>query len=72
MKSLTKREKTVLDQLLQGKSNKEIAMVLGVSEKTVEKHLTSIYHKLDVSGRAEAIVLSYSEMAKKAEAKGKR
>jgi len=64
MENLTKREKAILDQLLQGKSNKEIAMVLSVSKKTVEKYLTSIYQKLGVSGRAEAITFSYRALPK--------
>lgn len=36
---LSRREKDVVDLLLQGKSNKQIALALGVSERTVEFHL---------------------------------
>lgn len=50
------REKEVLDHLLQGKSNKQIAFTLGISTNTIEFHLKNIYKKLDVNSRAEAIV----------------
>jgi DNA-binding CsgD family transcriptional regulator len=53
---LTKRENEIIDLLLEGKSNKEIASILGIKEGTVESHLTSIYAKLGVSSRAEAIL----------------
>jgi DNA-binding CsgD family transcriptional regulator len=52
---LTKRESEVLDQLLSGKSNKEIAEALFISESTVKTHARSIYSKYDVSSRAELI-----------------
>ena len=47
-------EKKIIDLLLQGKSNKQIALALGISERTVEFHLTNIYRKLGVRSRAEA------------------
>jgi DNA-binding CsgD family transcriptional regulator/outer membrane lipoprotein-sorting protein len=61
---LSKREKEVLDLLIQGISNKQIAFHLGISEKTVEKHITSIYQKTGVRSRAEVIVWA---MARKKE-----
>jgi len=53
---LTKREKEVAELLLQGKSNKQIALALGIAEHTVEFHLKNIYEKLGVGSRAEAII----------------
>jgi DNA-binding NarL/FixJ family response regulator len=50
------REKDVLKLLLQGKGNKQIALELGIANRTVEFHLSNIYAKLDVSTRAEAIL----------------
>ena len=47
-KVLTKTEKTVLDHLMQGKSNKEIAFETGRSRRTVEDHRASIMKKLGV------------------------
>jgi len=49
-------EQKVIDQLQQGKSNKQIALALYITESTVESHLTKIYAKLGVSSRAEAIL----------------
>lgn len=53
---LSKREKEVVELLLQGKSNKQIALALGISNRTVEFHLKNIYTKLQVSSRTEAIL----------------
>ena len=53
---LSKRELEVAELLLQGKSNKQIALALGISEHTVEFHLKNIYAKLKVGSRAEAIL----------------
>lgn len=53
---LSKREKEVAELLLQGKSNKQIALALGIAEHTVEFHLKNIYAKLGVGSRAEAII----------------
>jgi len=41
-----------------GKMNKEIGLALGISEKTVEKHLSEMYTKLNVTSRVEAAVLA--------------
>jgi len=53
---LSKREEEVVELLLQGKSNKQIALSLGISDHTVEFHLRNVYAKLQVSSRAEAII----------------
>jgi len=53
---LSRREKEVVTLLLQGKSNKQIALSLGVSERTVEFHLKNIYAKLQVNSRVELIL----------------
>ncbi len=55
-KDLSKRERNVVDLLLQGKSNKQIAVTLDIAETTVEFHLRNVYAKLQVSSRAEAIL----------------
>lgn len=52
---LTDREKEVLDQLANGLQYKEIAAKAGISVETVRRHVHSIYTKLQVSGRHEAI-----------------
>lgn len=54
--SLTAREHEVLTQLVAGKTNQEIAAALVISEKTVEKHLHSLFVKFDASSRVEAAV----------------
>lgn len=53
---LTERERLVLDHLAQGMRNADIAAELYLSPKTVSNHLTSIFAKLQVAGRGEAIV----------------
>jgi DNA-binding NarL/FixJ family response regulator len=53
---LTTREMGVLQHVVVGKTNYEIGAALGISEKTVEKHLGEIYSKLDVTTRVEAAV----------------
>lgn len=57
VQSLTDRERRVLDRLTLGTSNRELAAELGISPKTLQNHLTSIYRKLGVSSRAQAIRL---------------
>lgn len=54
---LSRREKEVVYLLLQGKSNKQIALSLNVSERTVEFHLKNVYSKLQVNSRVELILL---------------
>lgn len=51
---LTNRELDILQQVALGRSNKEIAGVLYISEKTVKNHLTNIFQKLNVQGRTQA------------------
>jgi DNA-binding NarL/FixJ family response regulator len=56
--SLTPREREVLQWLVAGKTNQEIGAALGISEKTVEKHLDAVFRKLGVASRVEAAVLA--------------
>ena len=53
---LTKTEIKVLDMLGSGLSNKELAMELNCSVKTIKNHLNSAFHKLGVTSRTEAVV----------------
>lgn len=55
--TLTNREQTVLRDVVAGKTNQQIAQELHISPKTVAKHLTSIYAKLGVASRPEAVAL---------------
>jgi len=50
------REEAVIDHLMQGESNKQIALALGVSTRTVKFHLGKVYAKLGVASRGEAIL----------------
>ncbi|RKN65159.1 LuxR family transcriptional regulator [Paenibacillus ginsengarvi] len=59
MSSLSSREQEVLGHVLLGKSNREIAEELRISEHTVKNHMTNIFHKLGVTDRAQAIALVY-------------
>lgn len=52
---LTDREREVLQRVADGARSKEIALQLGISERTVKAHLASIYNKLGVDSRAAAI-----------------
>lgn len=52
---LTSREHQILRLLVTGLTNREIARILGNSENTVRNHTISIFAKLDVSDRAEAV-----------------
>lgn len=52
---LTERETEVLGLLAKGLANKQIAASLGISEHTVKFHVSSIYTKLNVTNRAEAV-----------------
>jgi two-component system NarL family response regulator len=53
---MTPREKEVLRFLTTGRTNKEIAKALFISEKTVKSHLNSIFRKLNVTRRLQAIL----------------
>ncbi len=55
---LTARELEVLRQLVEGKTNPEIADALFISERTVQTHVARILHKLDVSSRTAAATLA--------------
>jgi DNA-binding CsgD family transcriptional regulator/N-acetylneuraminic acid mutarotase len=52
----SKRQREVIELLLQGKGNKQIALALGITERTVEFHLQNVYAKLHVSSAREAIL----------------
>ena len=56
--SLTPRERDLIELIAQGRDNAQIAAQLGVSAKTVRNHITSIFAKLEVENRAQAIVLA--------------
>ena len=55
---LTTREMDVLRLVVAGKTNQEIGIALGISEKTVEKHLEGVFSKLGVASRVEAAVVA--------------
>jgi len=58
---LTGREMDVLRLVVEGKTNQEIALALGISDKTVEKHLEGVFAKLGVASRVEAAVHAVRE-----------
>ncbi len=58
---MTKREKDVVMQLVEGKTNRQISGELGIDEKTVKNHLWKIYKKLGVNNRTQLLHRLYHE-----------
>jgi len=56
MNKLSRRELEVIHLLLQGNSNKLIALALGISDRTVEFHLKNVYAKYQVNSRMELVL----------------
>lgn len=56
--ALTRRELEVLKLVAKGHFNKEIAIQLDISERTVKNHISSIFRKIDVSDRTQAAVFA--------------
>ncbi len=63
MKSLTEREREILEHLANGKSNKAIALALGISHDTVKLHVRHILSKLGLRSRVEAAVFAVEHRA---------
>jgi DNA-binding NarL/FixJ family response regulator len=61
LEQLTNRERDVLALIAQGRSNKRIALELGISEKTVKTHVGHVLAKLGVTDRTQAAVLAVQE-----------
>lgn len=59
-RGLTARESEVLGWVVLGRSNAEVATLLGLSDRTVQKHLERCYRKLGVSNRSEAAAVARS------------
>jgi DNA-binding NarL/FixJ family response regulator len=57
---LTPRELQVLRLVAEGRSNKIIAEQLGLSERTIDRHVSNILTKLDVSSRTAATAFAYA------------
>ena len=55
---LTAREAEVLSWLSKGKANRDIAQILGLSPRTIDKHLEQIYAKLGVENRTAATAIA--------------
>lgn len=60
---LSPREEQIVGCLLQGKSNKEIARTLGLSEKTIKHYMTNLMNKLRVKSRLEVVVAARAGVA---------
>ncbi len=60
MDTLTERERTLMGLLAKGYSNKQLARELSISVNTVKFHLRSVFEKLAVNSRAQAIAYYYS------------
>ncbi len=58
---LSEREHSILELVARGKTNKEIAVELFLSEKTIKHYMTNILHKLHVRNRVEAALLLFKE-----------
>jgi len=60
--ALTPRETEVLSWIAKGKTNRDVAEILGMSPRTVNKHLEHVFEKLGVETRAAAAALASREL----------
>jgi len=60
---LTEREKAVAECAAQGKTNKEIARVLHITERTVKAHLSSVFEKCEVRDRLQLVLIMSGKSA---------
>lgn len=56
---LSLREAEVFNHLVEGKANREISVILNISQRTVQKHLERVYKKLGVESRTAAVISFY-------------
>ena len=61
LKELSGKQLEILHWARQGKSNRDIATIMGLSKRAIDYHMSEILRKLGVASRAQAIVLSSSE-----------
>ncbi len=67
IETLSPRERTLLEALSKGLTNRELARDLEISENTVKFHLSNLFEKLDVRNRAQAIAFFYANRASRGE-----
>lgn len=58
---LTDRERQILNLIISGRSNKEMAAILGISAKTIDRHRTALMQKLDVHSVAQLMTVALRE-----------
>lgn len=65
LRVLTPRESEIVDAIVAGRTTKQIAEVLGVSQRTIDAHRSAIFQKLDISSAAELIRIAiYAGLAR--------
>lgn len=67
IESLSPRERTLLEALSKGLTNKELSRELDISANTVKFHLSNLFEKLSVKNRAQAIAFFYANRASRGE-----
>ncbi len=65
IEQLSRRERTMLEALSKGLTNKELSKELEITTNTVKFHLSNLYEKLSVKNRAQAIAFYYANRAEK-------
>ncbi|MBE1285556.1 MAG: response regulator [Rhodobacteraceae bacterium] len=65
IEQLSRKERSMLEALSKGLTNKELSKELGITTNTVKFHLSNLYEKLSVKNRAQAIAFYYSNRAEK-------
>lgn len=68
MALLSPRQREILTLVAAGRTSKEIASILGISESTVNWHLSNAFTRLGASSRAEAVALAMRDEAQRADA----
>ena len=58
---LTSREVEVLELLAEGLTHRQIARRLGITDKTARNHMANVYEKLEIHGRAQAVLYAIRE-----------